>query len=394
MSNVSAVPMKYLDKAVTTLRNLGLPAPQESHVPAVAQITQLASLDETRVITIARVLQHSSHFNAVMRDEIATAKVSDRYTVIVGGFDSIRDDAKRMVDQLADGKIDFREKTQNLWMNLTRGDIPSRFAKIKETYLEVSRDSGGQLEREKNILNMYMDFRLSMKEAEIQAHELLKLQTAVRDQAKANLESAQAAATAADPTDQATLGRLVLVRDEAIRTLQDEDARFQIAKDLADNLQIAYATSEAVMARVQQSHEVKKRVHARSVSFFATSETVFTALNAAFTTQMGLHETTETLNAMTDGISKGLESISEVGDDLLKKGLKAGYGSTIRAESVKKLVDAVVNFQESSIREIEDLRLQATKDAVEISDYVEQGKKRFAALMQPAPSAAISLPSA
>jgi len=388
MTAVAAVPMKYLDKAVTTLRSLGLPAPQEAHVPAVAQITALANLDEAKVITVARVLQHSSHFNALMRDEISSSKVSDRYTTIIRGFDSIRDDAKRMVEQLADGKIDFREKAQNLWMSVTRGDIPSRFAKIKDTYLEVSRDSGGQLDRERNILEMYKDFRFSMKEAEIVAHELLKLQEGVRDVAKAALQSAQSAVESADKTDGAAYGRLEMARDEAIRTLQDEDGRYQIAKDLADNLQVAYATSEAVMARVQQSHEVKKRVHQRSVTFFATNETVFTALNAAFTSQMGLHESTETLNAMTDGISKGLESIADVGDDLLKKGLKAGYGATIRAESVKKLVDAVVGFQETSLREIEDLRQQATKDAAEISDYVEQGKKRFAALMQPGSSAA------
>ncbi|TJY57326.1 cell surface protein [Sinimarinibacterium sp. CAU 1509] len=380
---VVAAPMKYLDRAVGALRNLGLPAPQEAHVPAVALISKLATVDEARVVSIARVLQHSSHFNALMRDKITSAKVSDRYTVIVQSFDSIREDAKRMVDQLADGKIDFKEKTQNLWMSVTRGDIPSRFAKIKDTYLEVARDSGQQIEVEQAMLNMYADFRLAMKEGEIQAHELLTLQEGHLNGAKAALELAQAAVSAGDPTDGAGYGRLVMARDEALRALQDQDQLYQIAKDLAESLQVAYSTSEVVMARLNQSHEIKKRVYARSVTFFSTNETVFTALNAEFTAQMGLHESTGTLDAMTDGVSKGLESIADVGDDLLKKGLKAGYGATIRADSVKKLVDAVVTFQETSLREIEDLRKQATADANEISSYVEDGKKRFAALMQP-----------
>ena len=68
------------------------------------------------------------------------------------------------------------ERLQNLWMKVTRGDIPSRFEKIRRTFLEVSRDSAEQLQRESRVLEMYGDFRLSIKDAEIQAHELLKLQ--------------------------------------------------------------------------------------------------------------------------------------------------------------------------------------------------------------------------
>lgn len=383
MNAVVAAPMKYLDKAVTGLRNLGLPAPQEAHVPVVALVTKLAAVDEARVISISRVLQHSSHFNTLMRDQVQSAAVSDRYAEIVRAFDSIRDDAKRMIVQLDDGKIDMKEKLENLWMKITRGDIPSRFAKIKDVYLEVSRDSAKQLETELTMLNMYADFRMAMKEGEIQAQEILKIQQGHLDAAKTKLEAAQQAAANADTSDGVAHGRLVLTRDEAIRALQDEDERYQIAKDLADNLQVAYSTSEAVMARLNQTHGVKKRVHARAVTFFSTNETVFTALNAAFTAQQGLHESTETLNAMTDGISKGLESVAEVGDEVLNKGLKAGYGATLRVESVKKLVDAVVGFQESSLKAIEELRDQATKDAAEISAYVEDGKKRYAALVQP-----------
>ena len=161
----------------------------------------------------------------------------------------------------------------------------------------------------------------------------------------------------------------------------------QIAKDLADNLQVAYNASEAVMARLQQTHAVKNRVYQRSVSFFSTNETVFTALSATHTSQLGLHESTETLNAMTEGVSKGLEAIAETGDELLKKGLEAGYGSTIRVDAVKKLVDSVVNFQTESLKLIEDHRAQATKDAAEIAGYVEEGKRKFAALVAPAPQA-------
>lgn len=381
-ATATSSPLKYLDRAIGLLRNLGLSPMVESNAPAVALLGQLSNLDEGRVVAIARVLQHSSHFNEIMRDEVASAKVSDRYGIIIKSFDSIRDDAKRMVDQMSDGKIDLRERSQNLWMKATRGDIPSRFKKIQKTFLDVSRDTSEQLEREANILAMYGDFRFAIKEGEIQAHELLQMQTARLSEAKGALEEAQAAVAAAgEGVEAAALARLTMARDEALRQVQDEDARYQVAKDMAENLQVAYATSEAIMARVSQAHAVKKRVNERAVVFFSTNETVFTALNTAFTTQQGLHETTQTLNAMVDGISKGIESVADVGDSLLHEGLKAGYGSTIGVQSVAKLVDAVVRFQETSMTEIADLRVQATRSADEIGDYVEKGKQRFARLV-------------
>lgn len=373
----------YLDRAMAAMRSLGLVAPQENNAAAVALVTQLATLDEARVVAIARVLQQSGHFNAIMRDEISSARVSDRYTEIVRAFDSIRDDASAMVEQVRDGKVDLGERLQNLWMKVTRGDIPSRFDKIRRVFLEVSRDASEQLEREARVLEMYADFRLSIKDAEIQAHELLALQVQALASAKAGLHQAQEAMEAAGPAgDAAATGRLAILRDEALRTVQREEARYQLAKDLAENLQVNYATSEAIMLRVHQSHEVKRRVNQRSVVFFSTNETSFTALNLAFTTQLGLHESTQTLNAMTEGTSKGLEAVASIGDEILHDGLKAGYGPTLGVDSVRKLVDAVVRFQESSLQEIEALRAQATRDSAEISAYVEQGKQRFAALVQ------------
>jgi hypothetical protein len=85
---------------------------------------------------------------------------------------------------------------------------------------------------------------------------------------------------------------------------------------------------------------------------------------------------------MTEGTSKGLEAVASIGDEILHDGLKAGYGPTLGVDSVRKLVDAVVRFQETSLQEIETLRAQATRDSAEISAYVEQGKQRFAALVQ------------
>ena len=61
--------------------------------------------------------------------------------------------------------------------------------------------------------------------------------------------------------------------------------------------------------------------------------------------------------------------------------MRAGYGPTIRADAVKKLVDSVVNFQERSGEIIAEMRKLATQNSAEIRDAVEDGKKRVARLI-------------
>ena len=63
--------------------------------------------------------------------------------------------------------------------------------------------------------------------------------------------------------------------------------------------------------------------------------------------------------------------------------LRAGYGPTIRADAVKRLVNSVVTFQERS-REIiaGDARLLSTKNSVEIREAVKEGERRLARLVE------------
>ncbi|NWH08885.1 MAG: cell surface protein, partial [Alphaproteobacteria bacterium] len=146
------------------------------------------------------------------------------------------------------------------------------------------------------------------------------------------------------------------------------------------NLTIGYNTTEVVMARLLQTTSAKERVYAQAVSFFSTNETVLTALKASFTGMFGLHESTETLNAMKEGVSKSIEVLSEIGDKVQEAAVKAGYGPTVRADAVKKLVESIVTFQERSEEIIAEMRKLATKNSEEIRDAVEDGKRRMARL--------------
>jgi hypothetical protein len=130
-----------------------------------------------------------------------------------------------------------------------------------------------------------------------------------------------------------------------------------------------------------QTTSAKERIYAQSVSFFSTNDTVLTALKASFTGMFGLHESTETVNAMKEGMSKSIEVLAEIGDKVQEAAIRAGYGPTIRADAVKKLVDSVVNFQEKSRVIIEEMRKLSTQNSTEIRDAVEDGKRRLADLV-------------
>lgn len=382
MTNTSVVsnPMQYLDKALSALRDLGLVPEKHGEAPMTALLDKITGLDETKVVVIARTLDQMSFFNEVVREQISAMNIGERYDDIAESFNSIRDDARGMVDQMDDGKVDTWERLSNVWQKVTRGDIATRFDKIKEIYLDVSKDTKDQIDREHLILESYRDFRGALKESEVLALEVLDTAEGKLDAAKQRVDEASKAVEAAATAEPAERARLEMARDERVRELQNEEKRYQIAKDLSDNLTVGYNTSEVIMARLMQTTNAKERVYQQSVSFFSTNESVLTALTASFTGMHGLHESTQTLNRMKEGINQSLETLSEIGGKVQEEALKAGYGPTIRADAVRKLVDSVVNYQERSVEIINEMRQQSTKNAEEIRDAVEQGKQRIARL--------------
>jgi hypothetical protein len=379
-TELTETPLQYLDRAVGAIKTLGIWPEQQQEQPITGLLSKIAEIDETRVILIGRTLTQASAFNEVVRSQVAAMNIGERYEDITNSFNSIRDDAKSLVDQLDDGRLDLMERVSNVWMKVSRGDIASRFEKIRETYLEVSKETKNQVDREHTILEAYRDFRGALKQAEVMALELLETATGRLDARKAELQQASAALSGFSDGTPADRARLEMARDERLRDLQNEERRYQIVKDLSDNLTISYSTSEVVMARLMQTTQAKERVYQQSITFFSTNETVFTALSASFTGLFGLHESTETLNAMKEGMSRSLETLSEIGDQVGEAAVKAGYGPTIRADAVKKLVDSVVNFQEKSRTIINEMRALSTKNSAEIRDAVEEGKQRLARL--------------
>lgn len=382
MSNPAAsTPIQYLDRATGALRDLGITPPKADFTPINVLLDKITDLDKDRVAVIARTLSQTEVFNEVVRDQTQAMDIGQRYEDIAKAFNSIRDNSKMMVDQLADGKIDIFERVANIWMKIARGDIASRFEEIRTTYLAVTRSTKDQIEREAKILQAYQDFRGALKQAEVLALEVLKEANGKLEAAKAELAKAADTLAQYKGEDLADRARLELARDEKLRGVQDEDKRYQIAKDLSDNLTIGYNTSEVIMARLNQTTSAKERVYAQAVSFFGTNNSVLTALKASFTGLAGLHEATQTLETMKEGVSRSIEVLSELGDKVQEAALRAGYGPTIRSDAVVKLVNSITNFQEKTFGIVQEMRKLSTQNAQEIETAVEEGRKRVEKLI-------------
>jgi hypothetical protein len=374
-------PMQYLDKATDALRELKIVAGRPDFTPINALLEKISDLDKDRIAVISRTLAQTEAFNQVVREQTEGMEIGNRYDEIAQAFNSIRDDAKKLVDQLDDGSVGLFERIANIWMKLTRGDIADRFDKIREAYLDVAKATKDQIEREGLILDAYHNFRGALKQAEVLALEVLKKAGERLEAAKTELKTAADALATYTGADIAERARLELARDEKLRALQDEDKRYQIAKDLSDNLTVGYNTSEIIMARLNQTTGAKERVYAQAVSFFSTNDAVLTALKASFTGLVGLHESTQTLETMKEGMSRSIEILAEFGDKVQEAAVRAGYGPTIRADAVVKLVDSITNFQEKTLGIVDEMRTLATKNSQEIRAAVESGRRRIETLI-------------
>lgn len=375
----------YLERAMTGLRTLGIDLLQPvQDAPVLVLLDRVAQYDLQKVTAIAAVLQQSTAFNSMVREQIEGMDISARFMDITQSFTSIREDAAAMAGWMDDGRLDTVEKLKLSWMNLRRGSIPSRFNDIRENYLQVCKSANDQISRENVILEAYMDFRMAMKAAEVDAQQVLALAGDALAQRTQAVSDASAQVAAAEGLEPARRSALELQRDEAVRALQNEDKRYQITKDIADDLKVGYNTAEMVFARINQVHVIKERQYQRMVSFFSTNEVVLTGLAVSFTSHSGLAEATNTLNATTDGISQGLEALGTTGNQQLEAAVKASYGSTIKVDSVRALADATLSFQTDMHSLTETYRAESSNASRDIADAVEESKRTFAALLSKA----------
>jgi len=376
---------RYLDGALDGLKKFGL-AVKEEESPLVAILADVAHLDEGKVLAVSKVLSYESSFNQLVRDNVQEMNVGTRYEQVTRLFDSVVDDAKTLLTQLDDGVIDRKERMQNLWMRLSRGTTHKRFEKIGRIHKGVAASTKEQLDRELAIETAYAsNFRFAYQEARTIVLELSQMQEGNLKRAEEEAKTAGEAVSLYMQTenpDQIELARLQTTRDRKLMDAKREDRNYQVLKDFSEGMTNGYNVGEVLIAKLMQTHNAKEQVYRRNVIFFSTNEHVFTTLDAVLTSQLGLHEATQELEAEKGVVNKGLEAVAELGTKLEAAAIKAGYGSTTSPASVQKLVDAVVGYQTESIRLIQQYREESARDSREVEAIVEEGKRRVAASIE------------
>lgn len=370
----------YLDQAVNVLNEFGIPLKQGEESQLATLLQDVVDLDQPKVLAIAEAVKYMGTFNELVRQQLSGFTLGNRYETIAETFGSIRTDAEKLVKTTEKPKVTFGDKVGYHWMAWTRGRPDQRFDKIKKVYLEVTHESKNQLERERKIIEGYVQYRGAIKEAEIKAEELFERQTEILAKSKVDFDKAVAAVTEATKAGEAAsrISALGLERDLAQSQLRKEDRRYQLLKDVSEGLKISYNLGETLIGRLDQAHGVKEQVYRQSVTFFTTNEQVFSIMGALYNSLFGLSEATKTLSTMKDGVRQGIEQIAGLGNQVLEAGVKEAYGPTVQAESVRTLVDAMVAFQTNSYKMIADLRQQSTENAKTVETVVQDGKQRFA----------------
>jgi uncharacterized protein YaaN involved in tellurite resistance len=381
MNDIVTLGSQALQTAIDKIKALGLHTQPKGPQAIVTIIEAIKDVDEELALFVARTLAEQVVFDGLVVSKISGIAVGDDYKEINDAFTSIREEAKAAVTDAASGKEKgFFSSITSFFKEATEGDIADRFKKIEDRFEQVTTALEAQLKGEAEILSAYKLFRNALGRSHVAALEIKKKLDVILADAKTKATTAQAAVDAAPSGDEAARVTLALERDAANDQRDREDSRWQVAKDLAESLQIAYSVTEVTMKKLEDTSKLKDRIWRRAVTFFATNRSTLAALKANYSATVGLAQGTNALDAMTDGVNKSLEDLADVTGKVNEKAIRSGYGSTIDPNSVAKLVDALIAETEQTIPLIEEMRDAATRAAADIDATVEEGKQRYSEL--------------
>ena len=101
----------YLEKSVEVLRRYNLIPEQAEDYQLATLLEQVQSVDEPRVVAIAKTVRLAGVYNRLVSNNISDMRFGQRYADVQEMFDSIRNDTSALVEQLQDGR--YRQAIRN-----------------------------------------------------------------------------------------------------------------------------------------------------------------------------------------------------------------------------------------------------------------------------------------
>ncbi|WP_327211352.1 cell surface protein [Rhizobium leguminosarum] len=370
---------KYMNSAIEKIKELGLSLVEPDSSLVAPLVSKLAELDNTKALVIGRTLTYQGVFAEMADKNISAMTYGSRFEEITESFNSIVEDMQRMVGQAERNGVSFGERFGNLYMKVSRGDVAYRFDKVQSIFKDVMKDSLDQARREEKILAAYVDYRGALKEASVLTFDLMTLAQEQWDAKKAETLKANDAVVAAASAAPGERARLELARDEAKLAEDAAEARWQSTKRISENLETSYNVADMTFKRLEQIIRSKNEVVDEGNAFFSTNQIVFTALKVTVTGYIGLHEATQSVNAMKEGRANAINAIADSGDKLLEAATTAAYTSTdnATAAAMKNLIEKTVSWQVREKELIAAARKQSSENTAQIAKDAEEGRQRL-----------------
>ncbi|NTF17887.1 hypothetical protein G6L37_05690 [Agrobacterium rubi] len=379
--NAVVAPAPKFASAILKLKELGLSVGEPDSSIIAPLMTSLAEIDDAKAFVVSRTLAHQDVFSAMVSKEVSQMTIGDRQSEIAANFKSIINDMKSMVGQAERGSPSVGERFGNIYMKITRGDVAYRFDLNEKTFKEVIKDSLAQIEREKKVLDAYLDYRGALKEAEVLIYDLMKIAAEQLEAAKQVTSDANAAVIAAAAADPAERAKLELARDDAQRLQTAAEGRWQSAKRQSENLSSSYNIADMTFKRLEQITNIKQEGANEASAFFSTNKIVFAALKVTMTGFLGLHELTQSINEMKSGRADAIEALASVGDKLLQDATTTAYTSTDdgTVAAMKTLISATENWTITQKKLAEEARIKSTENTAMIAKDAEATRQAIIA---------------
>lgn len=378
-------PMRHMEEAWKLVKQSGLSLVSKKGGEdttsnyAVGLLHELLPFGDTELNAIISTMRDVDQITDIISENLEDMVVSDGHIKIAKNFDSIRKDSQRIYKQIESGNISSFANMRDSWMKATRGDIPSRFRKIREEADKVNKASDETLTRLNAMTKGYEQARLGLQGAVMLAEGIMKRAHAALEveQSKLNgvlqeLEGMQ--------MDNPLYNQRILARDAQTNVTLAAKNRFQIAEDLYTEMTTGYHSGDVVMMKVRQMNDALKRVHQKSVAFINNNKITLTSLNISHSVMRQMHNATQAMKLMKEGINENLQTIGTLGNKTMLEAVREGNSATINAESIRQLIENIMTHQEESAQLEAEIRAQTAENTRLTREYAENARTRMANL--------------